>query len=100
MLTRPCNLGTPRVARPPRAGVSSFGIGGTNAHVVLEEAPAITQSITVNPSAEAEDGKENRSHHLLTLSAKNAAALQALVQRYIDFLADEIQQPPSKPLVP
>ncbi|QTE02997.1 type I polyketide synthase [Streptomyces cyanogenus] len=30
----------PRRGRPPRAGVSAFGFGGTNAHVVLEDAPA------------------------------------------------------------
>lgn len=50
---------------PRRAGVSSFGIGGTNAHVVLGEAPA-----TVNRTG---DGKAQ----LLLLSARNAKALAA-----------------------
>ncbi len=48
---------------PRRAGVSSFGIGGTNAHVVLEEAPAI------------EPSSRSRSSHLLLISAKTNAAL-------------------------
>ena len=50
-------------------GVSSFGFSGTNAHVVLEEAPA-----PPDPGPAAAE----RPAHLLTLSAKTAAALQAL----------------------
>ena len=62
---------------PRRAGVSSFGIGGTNAHVVLEEGPepAAVESLRVAEEA------------LLVLSAKNEAALQAQAQRYADDLA-------------
>lgn len=62
---------------PRRAGVTAYGIGGTNAHIVLEEAPA---------SAEIGQAGEPPCC-LLTLSAKTADALRTLVERYIDYLA-------------
>ncbi|SCF67928.1 type I polyketide synthase, partial [Streptomyces sp. Ncost-T10-10d] len=63
--------GTPR-----RAGVSSFGIGGTNAHVILEEAP----SPAGTPS--------ERSAHLLQLSARTPEALATAVDELAAHLAD------------
>ncbi|GFE69987.1 type I polyketide synthase [Chroococcus sp. FPU101] len=59
------------------AGVSSFGFGGTNAHLILEEAP----KPTTNP-------KLSRPWHLFTLSAKSEPALQDLVKRYLDYLSE------------
>lgn len=59
---------------PRRAGVSAFGIGGTNAHVVLEEAP------------EPEPSAEGRPWKLILLSAKTETALETQTARLADFL--------------
>jgi len=61
------------------AGVSSFGFGGTNAHVVLEASPVAKSEAIADrqPMAQFE-----RPLHLLTLSAKTPAALEALVSRH------------------
>ena len=59
---------------PRRAGVMSTGMGGTNAHVVFEEAP---------PQAPSADGA---GPHLLLLSAKTATALESATQRLGEFL--------------
>jgi acyl transferase domain-containing protein/D-arabinose 1-dehydrogenase-like Zn-dependent alcohol dehydrogenase/acyl carrier protein len=58
------------------AAVSSFGFGGTNAHVVLEEAPTRTPAGT-DPDS---------SCWLLTLSARTETALRSLALRYRDHL--------------
>ena len=59
------------------AGVSSFGISGTNAHVVVEEAPA-----RATTRADVE-----RPLHVITLSAKNDGALQESIAGWRDHLA-------------
>jgi acyl transferase domain-containing protein len=58
-----------------RAGVSSFGIGGTNAHVILEEAPA------------TEPSSNSRPWQLLVLSAKTDVALEMATQNLARHLA-------------
>jgi acyl transferase domain-containing protein len=62
---------------PRRAGVSSFGIGGTNAHVVVEEGPSTA------PPAKTE------GPHLLVLSAKTAAALEQSTANLAAHLRDD-----------
>src|SRR5205814_9392222 len=67
----------PRAGTPRRAGVSSFGIGGTNAHVIVEE-PAM------GPPSEA-----LRSANLLLLSARTEAALQQSTEHLAAHLERE-----------
>jgi len=61
---------------PRRAGVSSFGMGGTNAHVVLEEAPTLVPARGVE-----------RPWRLLVLSARSAEALEKATDNLAEHLA-------------
>ncbi len=69
----------PRGRKPRRASVNSLGVGGTNAHVVVEEAPQ-------RPFAKAANGSQ-----LIVLSGKTSGALDALRYKWVDFL----NSPPS-----
>ncbi|RKH14639.1 acyltransferase domain-containing protein [Corallococcus sp. CA053C] len=65
---------------PRRAGVSSFGVGGTNAHVVLEEAPTLPPSGASRPA------------QLVVLSAKSDAALDAATRNLAAHLKAHPEQ--------
>ena len=62
---------------PRRAGVNSLGVGGTNAFVILEEAPTL-------PPTDVSD----RPWHLITLSARNNDALDAATQNFANYLRE------------
>jgi len=59
---------------PLRAGVSSFGIGGTNAHLIVEEAPSL-RPVT-----------KSRPTQLVVVSAKSNTALEATTANLLDYL--------------
>ncbi|HEX6290021.1 MAG TPA: amino acid adenylation domain-containing protein [Herpetosiphonaceae bacterium] len=61
---------------PRRAGVSSFGVGGTNAHVILEEAPPIEPSDPARP------------WQVLVISARTATALHSAGEQLLAYLRE------------
>ncbi len=68
-----------------RAGVSSFGISGTNAHLILEEAPAFEHA---SPPSAHGDVRDDSTAVPLVVSAKSEAALRAQAGRLSAHLAD------------
>ncbi|WP_315828587.1 MULTISPECIES: type I polyketide synthase [unclassified Bradyrhizobium] len=65
----------PEGPAPRRAGVSSFGIGGTNAHVIVQEPP------------EKQRSGSSRDYQILPISAKSTQALDELTDLLCDHLA-------------
>ena len=64
---------------PLRAGVNALGLGGTNAHVILQEAP---------PQDEADISCHGRDYYILPLSAKTPTALDKMTQNLLHYLKE------------
>ena len=73
-----------RTGRPRVAGVSSFGFAGTNAHVVIEEAPEHIRQVTAAPAPV--EAPAHRRFSVLPLSARTPAALVQLADHYRAWL--------------
>ncbi|NNH68623.1 type I polyketide synthase [Nocardia uniformis] len=65
--------------RPRRAGVSAFGLSGTNAHLILEEAPA-------EPAAASGTPTDHTGVVLLPISARSTASLHGQAERLLELV--------------
>ncbi|MEU9117475.1 type I polyketide synthase [Streptomyces sp. NPDC048483] len=82
----------PRTGRARRAAVSSFGISGTNAHIILEAAPAPDSPET----ADAPEAAMPPQHPLpWVVSARSEAALRGQAQRLHSFLTERSELSPA-----
>ncbi len=87
LLAPPQAVPWPRGTRTRRAGVSSFGISGTNAHVVIEEAPTPPETPSLSTGPE-------KSSELVVLSGRSEAAIRGQAA----LLRQRLQTQPAQPL--
>ncbi|MDT0447758.1 type I polyketide synthase [Streptomyces hesseae] len=83
----------PETGRPRRAAVSAFGISGTNAHTILEQAPAPEPK----DGAEERDGRSDAMTAVAwPVSAKSADALDAQLERLRSWVAERPELTPAE----
>ncbi|MGP3690374.1 SDR family NAD(P)-dependent oxidoreductase [Streptomyces sp. IBSNAI002] len=85
----------PELDRPRRAGVSSFGAGGTNAHVIMEEAPPEATAAVLHVPPDGDGPPAETKALPWPLSAKGDQALSALAGRLRRHVAEDPARSPA-----
>ncbi|HEX8991098.1 MAG TPA: beta-ketoacyl synthase N-terminal-like domain-containing protein [Anaerolineales bacterium] len=80
----------PRNGKPRLAGINSFGYSGTNAHVIVQEAPPPGNG---REPAAREKSLMGQAGSLVVISAKSSESLDGLVDQWIAFLDQEKEIP-------
>ena len=82
----------PETEEPRLASLNSFGFGGTNAHLVIQEAPVVIRTAISATSNNSNQQQNQKTAYTLPLSAHSPEALNAIAQAYRNYLTENSSQ--------